>query len=94
MRDLLCITEFAFTPAPRSLRATGLLGFLRLVLNDTVVIDGITIRRTLQGTIVVSWPEHHRRGASRRVVHPRDEDSRAFIEREILRVLRRRGEVR
>lgn len=93
MRDLLAITEFTFTPASRSLRATGLLGFLRLVLNDTVVIDGITIRRTLQGAIVVSWPEPHTRGSSRRVVRPRDEDARAFLEREILKVLRRRGEV-
>ena len=94
MRDLLAITEFQFTPASGSLRATGLLGFLRLVLNDALLIDGITIRITLQGSLVVSWPEPHRRGTSRRVVRPRDEGARAFLEREILRVLRTRGEVR
>ena len=94
MRDLLAITDLAFTPAPGSLRATGLIGWVRIVLNDTVVIDGMTIRRTRQGTTVVSWPEPHNRGAARRVVRPRDEGARAFLEREILSVLRSRGEVR
>jgi len=88
------VSDIRFHPAPPGLRSTGLLGFVRLVLGDAVVIDGFAIRRTLRGTIVVSWPEPHRRGTSRRVVRPRDEGARAFLEREILRALRSRGEVR
>lgn len=93
MRDLLAITDLAFTPAPGSLRATGLLGWARIVLNNTVVIDGLTIRRTRQGTTVVSWPEPHQRGTARRVVHPCDEGARVFLQREVLDLLRRKGEL-
>ncbi len=91
MRDPLSVTVTAFTPAQPELRATGLLGFIRLVLNDTVVVDELSLRRTRDGRLVISWPEPRSRGGARRVVHPRNEDSRLYLEGQVLSILRRRG---
>lgn len=93
MRDLLTLTEVAFTPAPANLRAAGILGFVRLVLNETVVIDELSLRRTRDGRLVLTWPEPRGRLGPRRIVHPRDEGARVHLEREILDNLRRRGEL-
>jgi DNA-binding cell septation regulator SpoVG len=58
----------------------GLLGYLS-VTYGSLVIDGITVRRTAEGRFALSFPER-RDGKGRRhpVVRPIDDDARKAIE--------------
>lgn len=59
---------------------SGLLGYLS-IFYGAVVIDGITVRRTVEGRIALSFPER-RDGQGRRhpVVRPIDDAARRAIE--------------
>jgi DNA-binding cell septation regulator SpoVG len=58
----------------------GLLGFIS-VLYGAVVIDGITVRRTEQGRLALSFPERRdRHGRRHSVVRPVDDAARRAIE--------------
>ena len=59
----------------------GLLGFIRLVLADALVIDNMTLRRTRDGRLVLSFPvRHDRRGRQRPIVWPVSQAARDAIE--------------
>ena len=59
---------------------TGLLGYLSIFYGD-VVIDGITVRRTAEGRLTLSFPERHdKQGRRHRVVRPIDDAARLAIE--------------
>lgn len=91
MRDLLTVTEIAFTPAEPGLRATGLLGWASATIRG-LRIDGIAIRRTQAGRIAAFFPERaDRTGRVHRVVWPVDPVERDSISRALLAALRQRG---
>jgi DNA-binding cell septation regulator SpoVG len=62
----------------------GLLGYLSAYYGS-LVIDGITVRRTTEGRITLSYPER-RDGKGRRhsIVRPVDDSARREIERVVL----------
>ena len=78
------ITSAAFTNASHSDVRAGLIGYVTCVLNDTLLLDGITLRRTQAGRLTLSYPAR-RDGAGRQhhVVRPLDDDARRDLERQI-----------
>ena len=72
------------TPGSEADFGRGLLGFLRFRYGD-VLVDGVCVRRTLDGRIVLAWPER-RDGAGRRhaVVRPASDAARVELERAVL----------
>lgn len=74
MRNALSIGGVRFTPAPDQLRSTGLVGFVRVESSGTLVVDGIQVRRTSDGSTQLSWPG---RPNGRRVVAPSGHQIRA-----------------
>lgn len=84
----LCVSGVRFTAAPQSLVSRGLLGYLACTLNEQLAIDGLALRRTVEGKIYVSFPvRHDRRGQEHPVVRPIDQAARASIEGQILAAL-------
>jgi hypothetical protein len=85
MRDLPTITGVRFTAATDWHRGRGLLGFIRVVLNGQLVLDGITLRRTLDNRLTLSFPERED-GVGRRhpIIRPVDDEARRAIEAAIL----------
>ena len=59
---------------------SGLLGFLS-IFYATIVIDGITVRRTTEGRLALSFPERRdKRGGRHSIVRPNDDAARRAIE--------------
>ena len=77
----------AFTRASAADDARGLLGFLRCRYG-LVLLDGIAVRRTADGRIVLSFPEKRDRGGrAYPIVRPADRAARSAIERQVLQGL-------
>lgn len=67
---------------------SGLLGWISCVLDDTVKIDGITLRRTLDNRIVLSFPERRdAAGQNHPYVRPLGDGARRHIERQVFAAL-------
>ena len=63
---------------------TGLLGYLS-VFYGVLVLDGITLRRTVDGRFRLAFPSRtDRRGQKHSIVRPVDDDARQAVERELL----------
>lgn len=90
MRSAISISEISYEPAPDGLRSTGLIGFVRVLVNDSLVIDGVTIRELRDGGVSVSWPRRNGGGGTHRLVYPLS-PVRAALEGEILARLRAKG---
>lgn len=61
----------------------GMLGFLSLDFGD-LVLDGLVIRRTLEGRLTIAWPERRdRSGRGHPIVRPRDDEARRRIEKAV-----------
>lgn len=77
-------SDLTFTAAGPAERSTGLLGWLHCRYG-LLIIDGIGVRRTLDGRLTISFPERRdRAGRAHAVVRPIDARARAAIEGEIL----------
>ena len=60
---------------------TGLLGYISAVVDDLLVLDGITVRKTADGRTVLSFPERvDRRGRRHSYFRPVDGRARCRIE--------------
>lgn len=71
----------------------GLLGFLS-VTYGSLVLDGITLRRTADGRLALSFPARTDRSGKRHsFIRPADDAARRAIEREILTQLGQGEEV-
>jgi DNA-binding cell septation regulator SpoVG len=85
----------AFRPAPALDRELGLLGWVGVLLDDAIRIENIVIRRTRDGRLRLFYPERRdARGCVHRDVWPVSLRSRRHIEREVLRQLERRRDLR
>lgn len=63
---------------------SGLLGFLSVFVGD-LIIDGITLRKTAEGRLTISFPQRQSRSGQRRaIVRPVDDAARRAVEAEIL----------
>lgn len=92
MRDAPIVSEVHFHPAPPDVRASGQLGWVNVVVYETVHIDAIKLRRTRDGRLALSFPTRKDDGGrSHSVVRPWDDSARREIEREVIDELRRMG---
>lgn len=81
----MSISELRFTRANDEMQRTGVLGFVKLVVDRWLVLDGIAVRRTAQGAFVLAFPERRdKSGRSHPIVHPIDDESREQIEQLVL----------
>src|SRR5688572_4964809 len=85
MNDRPAITGITFTPAADWHRDRGLLGFIRCVVDGALVLDGVTLRRTLDNRLTLSFPERED-GVGRRhpIIRPIDDEARLQIEAAII----------
>ena len=69
-------------------RERGLLGWVSCVLNDSLRVDGIALRRTTDGRLTLSYPAH-RDGAGRQhfYVRPLTDVARREIEDQVFAAL-------
>ncbi len=80
----LDLSDVRFTPAPQCDARRGLLGFVSFQIGR-LRIDGVTIRRTTNGRLALSFPAHRdRRGWDHAYVRPLDDTTRREIERQVL----------
>ena len=78
------ITNIRIVPASSADQDHGLLAFASITING-LVIDGITVRRTLDDRVVLDFPKRtDRAGRQRSIVHPADDSVRAEITRAVL----------
>lgn len=86
------LTSVRFTGGTDRDLASGLLGYVSLVVGDAVRLDGLTLRRNRSGGVSLSYPARtDGRGRKHPLVAPVDEQVRAEFEREILAKLREGG---
>ena len=89
MRDHdIRITDVKCVHAGAKDSATGLLAFVSFKIGDVLFVDGVTVRRTLENKITLSWP-CRTDGAGRRhpILKPLDDRARQQLERRILKAL-------
>ncbi len=81
----LLVTGTKFTAASERDELTGLLGFVSVVVNGAIRLDGITVRRTLDGRLTLSFPSRRGRDGERHAyIRPVDDAVRMAIERQVL----------
>ncbi len=80
----LSVTDVRFVPAGCKREETGLLGWVSCSLGDVVLLDGIAVRRTLDGRLTLSFP----RGRGKcQPVRPLDDEARRAFERQIFEAI-------
>ncbi len=84
----LRVTGVRLTPGRPKDRDTGLLGYVELVLNGTLAIDGVTLRRSSDGALYVAYPARtDHTGGRHPYLRPLGEDARLALERQVLEAL-------
>jgi hypothetical protein len=82
------VADVRFGSAPPDLVATGLLGWAGFTVDGSLRLDGVAVRRTLDGRYTLAFPV--RRDVRRRrhfFVRPLDDCARREIERQVLGAL-------
>ena len=84
----LAVSEVRFTSAHADDGGRGLLGFLSCVVYGQLRLDGLTLRRTRDGRLTLSYPER-RDGAGRGhpYIRPVNDQARRAIETDVLTAL-------
>ncbi len=81
----LRISDVRFVAASAEDVERGILGWISLVLNDTIQLDGVTLRRTLDGRLTVSFPARRDgKGQQHFFVRPLNDATRREVENAIL----------
>jgi len=79
------VTEVQFTAAQPGDVRQGLVGFVRLTLGSSVRVDGVTLRRTRDGKLALSFPKRtDGRGRQHSVVAPTGQLARDAITQQVL----------
>lgn len=88
MRSPVTISEVRLTEAPFEEARSGLLGWVTCTVNDTLRLDGITLRRTADGRLTLSFPARRdSTGRQHAIVRPIDDRTRRELERQVFRAL-------
>jgi len=99
------VTALEFRRAAPRLVKRGVLGFVSLVIAETMCVHQVAVRRTAEGRIVLSYkliPRRPLRGAARdlrgdesmyALTHPLTPEAHAEIERQVIAQLRERGDL-
>jgi hypothetical protein len=78
------IANLRATPASDADAARGLLGYLKFEYGS-LVVDGVTLRRRVDGTLGLSWPERtDRAGRRHALLRPLDDNARRELEAAVL----------
>ena len=78
----------SFTSAPADEVRDGLLGWVGLLVNGRLQLDGVALRRTRAGRLRLSFPiRRDRAGREHPVVHPVHAAARSEIERAVFAAL-------
>jgi DNA-binding cell septation regulator SpoVG len=84
----IVVTNVTYSVASAADRARGLVGFVSCCFDHRFVVDGITVRRALDGRVVLSFPERRdRAGRAHPVLRPINSSVRIAIERAVLHAL-------
>jgi DNA-binding cell septation regulator SpoVG len=84
----LVITNVRFMAASQDEVKTGLLGYVSATLNDSLALDGLTLRRTTDGRLALSFPARRdNAGRQRFFLRPLGDEARREIEGQIFRSL-------
>ena len=84
----LRIDRIGLTTAGPDAAKDGLLGWIRCRLNRRLQLDGITLRRTLDGRPTLSFPAKTDAAGNRRYyLRPMDDATRTEIERQVFEAL-------
>ncbi len=82
------VSEVRFKCADSSQSATGLLGYITCVLDGKLRMDGITLRRTADGRLCLSYPARRdREGRDHPYMRPIDHATRIEIEGQVFNQL-------
>jgi hypothetical protein len=86
--DEIRISGVRFAAAAGKERQIGLLGWVTCLVNGRLRLDGIAVRRTLEGRLALSFPAR-RDGEGRQhpLVRPLDDRTRREIERQVFAAL-------
>ena len=88
MADEVRISHVRLTGAGPGDRARGLLGYVKFTLNATVQVDGVTLRRSAAGRLVLSFPARRDvSGWEHPFVRPLDDATRVAIEQQVFAAL-------
>lgn len=84
--DALRVSEVRCTRARPHEAAGGLLAYVAFTINGQVRVDGVVVRRTLEGDHRLSFPSRpDRRGRKHPILRPLSDEARRHLEREVLR---------
>ena len=88
MVAVLLIDNVKFSAAGPQETSAGLIGWVALTVNGLLRLDGLALRRTTDGRLVLSFPAR-RDGAGRQhfYVRPLDDVARRDIERQVFQAL-------
>ena len=82
------ITCVRFIAAADRDRKAGILGWVSLVVNAALVVDGIALRRTLNGRLALSFPARRSQSGRRHYfVRPMSEQVRLYLESKVFEAL-------
>ncbi|MCP4036597.1 MAG: hypothetical protein GY733_06645 [bacterium] len=86
--NALTVTDAEFAPALARDRDRGLIGYVQVVINDTMVLDGLTLRVSSDGRRYLSYPSKSTRGGSRfPYIRPISERVRQDLQRQVFLAL-------
>ena len=84
MADALRVSELRFTEASEADARTGVIGWVRFIVNEALALDGVVLRRTVDGRATLSFPARRDgRGVQRFFVRPISDEARCNLERQI-----------
>ena len=82
------IADLRFRNASLSLQATGLLGWISFTIDGDLRLDGLTLRRTVDGRIALSFPsKRDRTGRERPYIRPVGDHARRELETQVFDAL-------
>ena len=84
----LRISGLRFAPATCEDSVSGLLGWCTFLLNDRVRVDGVAVRRKLDGRLALSWPARTDADGRRHpYLRPIDDTTRRALEADVFAAL-------
>ena len=82
------LTEIKFSSSRPEETDAGLIGWVSCALNGTIHLDGIAVRRTVDGRLTLSFPARQDSHGRRHFYHrPLDDCARREIEARVFRAL-------
>jgi len=84
----LRISNLIFSAAPAGVARGGLLGYVSFAVNDMLRLEGLTVRRTADDRLTLSFPKRmDRRGHEHFYIRPVDDRARRDVECQIFAAL-------